>query len=136
MLVEKYGCTIQKSLFAETNQDSTFFHTPENSKHNITSKYFSFFNNKPHVSWVAHITRDFLTCYPCLYYSSMHKPDVNIFWEEKNFLKRNKQRQSLIWNEHVSAILELCTFYIEYKKVKLTVINFRGRTNVNYFIQT
>ena len=34
-------------------------------------KYFSFFNNKPPVDWVAHITRDFLTCYYCSYYSSM-----------------------------------------------------------------
>ena len=38
---------------------------------NITSKYFSFFNNKPPASWIAHITRDFLTCYSCWYYSSM-----------------------------------------------------------------
>ena len=44
MLVEKYGWANQKSLFAETNQDSTFSHTRENSKmFNITSKYFSFF---------------------------------------------------------------------------------------------
>ena len=48
MSVEKYGWAIQKSLFAETNQDSTFSHTRENSKmFNITSKYFSFFSNKP-----------------------------------------------------------------------------------------
>ena len=48
MLVEKYGWTIQKSLIAETNQDSTFSHTLENSKmFSITLKYFSFFNNKP-----------------------------------------------------------------------------------------
>ena len=72
MLVEKYGWAIEKSLFAETNQDSTFSHTRENSKmFNITSKYFSFFNNKPPASWVAHITRDFLTYYSCSYYSSM-----------------------------------------------------------------
>ena len=32
---------------------------------NITTKYFSFFNNKPPVGWVGHITRDFLTCYSC-----------------------------------------------------------------------
>ena len=51
MLVEKYGWAIQKSLFAETNQDSTFSHTRENSKmFNITLKYFSFFNNKPPAS--------------------------------------------------------------------------------------
>ena len=41
---------------------------------NVTSKYFSFFNNKPPKSWVAHITRDFLTCYFCSYYSSMVYP--------------------------------------------------------------
>ena len=52
MLVEKYGWAIQKRLFAQTNQDSTFSHTHENSKIiNITSKYFSFyFNNKPRAS--------------------------------------------------------------------------------------
>ena len=48
MLVEKCGWEIQKSLFAEKNQDSAFSHTRENLKmFNITSKYFSFFNNKP-----------------------------------------------------------------------------------------
>ena len=47
MLTEKYGWAIQKSLFGKTNQDSTFPHTRENSKlFDITSKYFSFFNNK------------------------------------------------------------------------------------------
>ena len=51
MLVEKYGWKIQKSLFAETDQDSTFSHTHKNSKmFNITSKYFSFFNNRPPAS--------------------------------------------------------------------------------------
>ena len=51
MLVKKYGWVIQKSLFVETNQDSTFSHTRENSKmFNMTSKYFSFFNNKPPAS--------------------------------------------------------------------------------------
>ena len=38
---------------------------------NITSKCFSIFYNKPPASWVKHITRDLLTCYSCLYYSSM-----------------------------------------------------------------
>ena len=48
MPLEKYGWAIQKSLFAETSQDSTFSHTRKNSKmFNITLKYFSFFNNKP-----------------------------------------------------------------------------------------
>ena len=51
MLVEKYGWAIQKSLFLETNQGSTFSHTRKNSKmFNITSKYLSFFDNKPPAS--------------------------------------------------------------------------------------
>ena len=51
MLVEKYSWAIQKSLIAGTNLDSTFSHTQENSKmFNITSKCFSFFNNKPPAS--------------------------------------------------------------------------------------
>ena len=32
MLVEKYGWAVQKNLFVETNQDSTFPHIRENSK--------------------------------------------------------------------------------------------------------
>ena len=66
MSVEKYGWAIQRSLFAWTNQESTFSPTHKNSKmFSITSKYFSFFNNTPPACWVAHITRDFLTCYSC-----------------------------------------------------------------------
>ena len=34
----------------------------------ITSKYFSIFSKQPPASWVAHITRDFFTCYSCSYY--------------------------------------------------------------------
>ena len=41
----------KKSLLASSNQDSTFSHNRENSEmFNITSKYFSFFNNKPPAS--------------------------------------------------------------------------------------
>ena len=59
----------QKSLFAKTNQVSTFSHTHENSKiFKITSKYFTFSNNKqPPASWDLHIARDFLACYFCSY---------------------------------------------------------------------
>ena len=47
MLVEKYDWAIQKSLFAQTNQDSIFSYIHENSKmFYITLKYFIFFNNK------------------------------------------------------------------------------------------
>ena len=71
MSVKKSGWAIQKSLFASTNQDSTFSHTLKNSNmFNITSKYFSFFNNKPPASWVAQITPS------CLYYCSMQTLNV------------------------------------------------------------
>ena len=51
MLVEKHSWAIQKSLFAETNQDSPFSHKRENSKmFNINFKIFSFFNNNPPAS--------------------------------------------------------------------------------------
>ena len=33
-------------------------------------------------------------------------------------------------------MLELRTFYIENKKLKFTAMNFRGQTNVKYFMQT
>ena len=60
---------------------------------------------------------------------------------KKSFLKRNKQSQGLICLKNCEitnflAILELRAFYIEYKKVKFTAMNFRGRTNVKYFMQT
>ena len=47
MLIEQYCWAVQERLFPYTNQDSTFSRTRENSKmFNVTSKYFSFFNNK------------------------------------------------------------------------------------------
>ena len=47
MSIKKYGWAVQKRLIAQTNQDSTFSRTCENSKmFNMTLKYFSFSNNK------------------------------------------------------------------------------------------
>ena len=46
---------------------------------NKTSKYFSFFNIKPPASWLGHITRNFLTCYSCLCYSSIDQPNNQSF---------------------------------------------------------
>ena len=72
----------------------------ENSKiFNITSKYYSIFNNKPPANWVAQATRDFLLCYSCLYHSStieiklkkVHQNDVDISLIE---VTPNKVRQS------------------------------------------
>ena len=51
MSVEEYDWSIQKGLSAQTNQDSIFSHHRNNSEmFNITSKYFSFVNNKPPAS--------------------------------------------------------------------------------------
>ena len=62
-----------KKTYLHTPIEILHFLTPARIKKmfNITSKYFSFFNNKPPASWIAHITRDFLTCYFCLYSSFM-----------------------------------------------------------------
>ena len=65
---------------------------------------------------------------------------TNIFCGEKLFFEK-KQRQSLICSKNCEmnsflAILELRAFYPEYKKIKLTAINFRGQTNVKYLMQT
>ena len=47
MSVKKYDWAIQKSLPAQTNQDSTFLRTRENSEMlNMASKHFRFFKNK------------------------------------------------------------------------------------------
>ena len=95
MLIGKYGWAVQKSLFAETNQDSIFSHTYENSKmFNITSKYFSFFNNKPPASWVVHITRDFLACYSCSNYSSM--PLLICYFDIKYVIKHSSDYRFFI----------------------------------------
>ena len=60
---------------------------------------------------------------------------------KKIFLKRSKQRQNLICLKYCEmnnflAILEFCAFYIKYKNVKFTGVNFSGQTNVKYFVQT
>ena len=52
---------------------SNFLKSPRkiSKNFNITSKYFCIFNNTPPANWVAHITRDIVTCYFCSYFSSM-----------------------------------------------------------------
>ena len=61
---------------------------------NITSKYFSFFNNKPPASWVTHITRDFLTSYSCSYYSSMIIY-INHYHGNANQLKNEMEQKKM-----------------------------------------
>ena len=64
-------------------------HPREFKLFNIPSKYFSFFNNKRPASWVAHKTRDFLTCYSCWYYSST---------------SISRKRKTL-WREHMKSFV-------------------------------
>ena len=77
--------------------------------------------------------------------SKRHGVNINMtktsFEVKKFFLKRNKQKQSLICLKNCEmnnflAILELCAFYIEYKKVKFMAINFGGWANAKYFMQS
>ena len=72
-------------LFCKTNQDPTISCTWENSKIlNITSKYFSIFNNKPPASWVAHITRDCITCYSCSYDVVVSQLKNKVYYNDVN----------------------------------------------------
>ena len=126
MIVENYGWEFQKTLFSKTNQDSTFSGTHENSKiFNITSKYFSFFNNKPPANWIAHITKVFLSCYSCSYYSSMlviKRYDLNYFdyWTEKNIIERKFLFATTFFKEELIKLtindkyITLNIFYISY----------------------
>ena len=113
MLVEKYGWAIEKSSFGETNQYSTFSDTRKNSKmFNITSKYFSFFNNKPSASWVAYITRDFLACYSCWYYSSLCEHCLS-FYQEIAVATNTRKRFSTFKKEEIRNYYASCRDYWE-----------------------
>ena len=65
MSVEKYGWAIQL-ICMDLPRFYNFSHRENSKMFNITSKYFSFFDNTLPASLVAHITRDFLTYYSCL----------------------------------------------------------------------
>ena len=54
------------------------FLQPRSKMFNIISIWFSFSSDKPPVSWVAHTTRDFLTCYSCSYYSFMIISNIDL----------------------------------------------------------
>ena len=113
-----YSWTIQKSLFPYTNQDSILSHTRDNSKmFNITSKYFSFFNNKPIASSIAHIAKDFLTCYYCSYsalISSFPKLHMLIYYCFKfhdssiiiaiPFSSHHFVRESILWTKSTLGV--------------------------------
>ena len=101
------------NLFSWTNQFSRFSQTPENSKmFNVTSKYFSFFNHQLSASWVAHITRNFLTYYSCSYYISM-------FNNNRKSLKRSCWHWAMTCiNWGFKWMFELCHSQIRTKRVQ------------------
>ena len=121
MSFEKYGWAIQISLFAQTNQDSTFSHTRENSKMvNITSKYFSFFKNKPPA----------IPCNSCSYYSSIaelinyqqiHEIRIPIYNDEvleKFFMNGKKNAFYYLQRKSISELLlSVITKNSHYKKM-------------------
>ena len=64
--------TIRRLMETYLRRPSEILHflpARDSKKFHIISKYFCIFNNKTLASWVAHMTREFLTCYYCSYYS-------------------------------------------------------------------
>ena len=97
----------------------------------MTSKYFNIFNNKPPASWVTYITRDFLTCYSCSYYSSMleHSLSRTIFlgplevWVTGSSINKATHYKitALLKNKH------LCFFGDFFFEIKIAdILNFEG----------
>ena len=64
-LMKTYCIDQSRSFISQQQEISEIF--------DITSKNFYIFSNTPPTSQVAHITRDFGTCYSCSHYSFMHK---------------------------------------------------------------
>ena len=96
---------------------------------NITSKCFSFFNNKAPVCWVTYITRGFIICYSCLYYSFLVLGDKRAI-ETITLYKRSFYRCysfcfyiSVILREKVQFILQNLTVWIFISDSKLKTKN-------------
>ena len=68
---------------------------------NITSKYFSFFLTINHLQAerVAHITRDFLTCYSCWYCSSMIL-EALIFQNTSTWMLSSISNRAIFFSEY------------------------------------
>ena len=124
---------IHKNLFSETNQDSTISFTWENSKvFNITSKYFSIFNNKPPASWGAHITRDFVTCYSCSYCNFMSHQTFKLFDLNEDFPKLTQQASYHFWFRKDCVTSFSCSFLCFQIYAEITKIKERTKRNL-YF---
>ena len=93
------------------------------------------FEKNPNQSCPKKMINKYTNTLDTLFSSKRHgvNPSMtNVFWGET---------QSLICSENCEmnnflAILQLCAFYIWYKKVKFMAINFRSQTDVKYFMQT
>ena len=115
--VKKNDWMIHENLFPQTNQYSVISFTRENSKiFNTTSKYFSNFNNKPLASWVAHIAKDFLTCYSCSYYSSILEEIFCKCLDQKYCQRMN------VKNAQRYGILLVCLFTIQDRMRRISLL--------------
>ena len=63
----------------------------------LETKYFRILDNKPPGSWVAHITRDFITCYSSSYYSFMLASTAPGTQGLNHLLGGQGKCESLIW---------------------------------------
>ena len=101
---------------------------------NVTSKYFRIFNNKSPANWMAHITRDFIACFSCSYYSSMILHAVgflnltltNVI--DVRFVLFQKGLFPLIWRYYLSPNFWCCCHYISSLVIKLICI----KQSLNY----
>ena len=88
-------------------------HAGEFENVNITSKYFIIFNNSPPASWAAHITKGFLTCYSCSYYSFMNtiiKAQIIVSWQDLVYSFSNLLVQTYLCDA-IRAYDFLCHYY-------------------------
>ena len=125
------------------------FHVRKLKNFNITSKYFSIFNNKPPTSWVAHRRRDFITCYSCFYYSFLcsylqYISDIFMIWERtkenvigflenwdipaqkiKFFIKNIFSKCYIYWMSHLlkELLIEKFFFYLPCIKQEWSNLN-------------
>ena len=84
----------------------------------ISSKYFSFFSNRPPANWVAHIT-DFLTCYSSLYYipwPKVTKAQTKKTKRKRSPLKLSEKVINEIWNDGKYINNEIFQEYLIFSK--------------------
>ena len=80
--INKIGRLMKKLICIGQSRFGTCYAREISKMFSVTSKYFCLFKNTTPSSWVAHITRNFLTCYSYSYYGSF----IVSWCKQKNFL--------------------------------------------------